>query len=184
MRTGLTVFTIGHSTRTFEEVVAMLHDHAVTVLVDVRSFPGSRTHPQWNRASLETSLPDDIDYRWIRGLGGRRYTPVDVPTVNDGWRVKAFSDYADHMTTEEFSTALNELLSLARTHVPVIMCSEAVPWRCHRRLITDALIVRGVVVFDIMSPTQLRRASLTDFAHVDGTTLSYPATSGLANDDQ
>jgi len=168
------VFTIGHSARSFEEVAGMLRANGVTTLVDVRSFPSSRVHPQWNQAAIAAALPRDVEYRWIRDLGGRRRTPAGVPTVNGGWRVKAFRDYADYMATEQFRRGLEDLLAIARRRVPTIMCSEAVPWRCHRRLITDALIVRGIPVYDIMSERLTHRATLTPFAHVDGQTLSYP----------
>ncbi|QCB49674.1 MULTISPECIES: DUF488 family protein [unclassified Rhodococcus (in: high G+C Gram-positive bacteria)] len=168
------VFTIGHSTRTADEVFEMLRANEVTELVDVRSFPGSRKYPQWNQDAIEDALPAEIGYRWIRDIGGRRYTPVDVPSPNGGWRVKAFRDYADYMETAEFRSGLAELLRVAHESIPAIMCSEAVPWRCHRRLITDALIVAGAEVFDIMSISSTRLASMTEFAHVQGETITYP----------
>lgn len=171
---GTSVFTIGHSTREVDEVVRMLHAHDVTLLVDVRSYPSSRAFPQWNQAALVDTLPEDIDYRWIRDLGGRRHTPAGVHSINQGWRVKAFRDYADYMGTASFHSGLDELLTLAEHEVPAIMCSEAVPWRCHRRLITDALLIRGVQVYDIMSESNTRTASLTPFARVDGSAISYP----------
>ena len=171
------VFTIGHSTRSFDEVLEMLTANGVTALVDVRSYPSSRKFPQWNQDAIQEALPTDIAYRWIRNLGGRRHTPAGTPTPNDGWRVKAFRDYADYMATEDFRAGLEELLTL--THggglLPAIMCSEAVPWRCHRRLITDALIVAGVDVRNIMSPSSTKPAELTEFAHVDGKEITYPA---------
>lgn len=169
------IYTIGHSTREFDEVIEMLRENGVTELVDVRSLPGSRKFPQWNREALETSMPPDIGYRWMKDLGGRRYTPVDVATPNTGWRVKAFRDYADYMATDEFRSGLEELLAVSRERVPAIMCSEAVPWRCHRRLITDALLVEGVEVLNIMSATSTQPATLTDFAVVKGRSITYPA---------
>ena len=168
------VFTIGHSTRSFDEVLAMLRSHQVTHLVDVRSFPSSRKFPQWNQAAIEEALPPDIGYRWIRELGGRRHTPAGVPSPNGAWRVKAFRDYADYMATAEFSFGLAELLRLANDSVPAIMCSEAVPWRCHRRLITDALVVAGVEVFNILSSSSTQRAELSDFAQVRDGVITYP----------
>ncbi|CAM5290686.1 DUF488 domain-containing protein [Streptomyces pilosus] len=168
------VFTIGHSTRGFDEVLGMLRANGVTCLVDVRSFPSSRKHPQWNRSAVVDALPSDIGYRWIRELGGRRHTPKGVPSVNGAWQVKAFRDYADYMATEEFGTGLAELRDLARHERPAIMCSEAVPWRCHRRLITDALIVRGVEVAHIMSSTSVKPATLSPHARVDDGSLTYP----------
>ena len=171
---GLRVFTIGHSTREFDELIAMLRDNGVDELVDVRSLPGSRKFPQWNRETLQESMPADLEYRWMKDLGGRRYTPVDVASPNGGWRVKAFRDYADYMATDAFRSGLHELMQLAGDRVPAIMCSEAVPWRCHRRLITDALLVAGVDVFNIMSATSTRPAELTEFAHVRGGKITYP----------
>lgn len=168
------VFTIGHSTRDLKEVVAMLRANEVATLVDVRSFPSSRTFPQWNQEAIQQALPADIGYRWIRDLGGRRHTPAGVASLNGSWRVKAFRDYADYMSSEEFSAGLADLLQAADESVPAIMCSEAVPWRCHRRLITDALIVAGVDVFDIMSATSTRRAALEEFAKVQDGLITYP----------
>ncbi|MEO8094100.1 MAG: DUF488 domain-containing protein [Pseudolysinimonas sp.] len=168
------VFTIGHSTRSFDAVLAMLRSNGVTELVDVRSFPSSRTFPQWNQDAITDALPADIGYRWIRNLGGRRHTPAGVTSPNGAWRVKAFRDYADYMATEEFSSGLAELLRVAHKSVPAIMCSEAVPWRCHRRLITDALIVAGVEVFDIMSVSSTRRATMDAFASVRDGKITYP----------
>lgn len=154
----------------------MLRANGVTELVDVRSFPSSRKFPQWNQSAIEDALPADIGYRWIRDLGGRRHTPAGVTSPNGGWRVKAFRDYADYMATEEFSSGLAELLRVADKSVPAIMCSEAVPWRCHRRLITDALIVAGVQVFDIMSITSTQPASMNEFALLQGEKLTYPVS--------
>ncbi|MBT3150143.1 DUF488 domain-containing protein [Streptomyces sp. CHD11] len=168
------VHTIGHSTRSFDEVLGMLRGNGVSCLVDVRSFPSSRKYPQWNRSAVVDALPPDIAYRWIPELGGRRHTPKGVPSVNGGWQVKAFRDYADYMGTEAFTKGLAELRGLARHGRPAIMCSEAVPWRCHRRLITDALIVSGVDVVHIMSGTSAKPAVLTPHARVDNGSLTYP----------
>lgn len=169
------ILTIGHSTRSLDEVVEMLRRNGATDLVDVRAFPSSRAHPQWNRPDLEIALPDDLAYRWIRDLGGRRHTPAGTPTVNDAWRVKGFRDYADYMATGGFADGLDELLRIAETGTPAIMCSEALPWRCHRRLISDALLLRGVEVAHIMSPTSTVPAELTPFARVEDGVLTYPA---------
>lgn len=168
------VFTIGHSTRGFGEVLEMLRANGVGELVDVRSFPSSRKFPQWNQDAIKAALPAQIGYRWIRDLGGRRHTPAGVETPNVGWRVKAFRDYADYMASPGFASGFAELLDVAEDSVPVIMCSEAVPWRCHRRLITDALLVAGVEVFDIMSASLTRPAGMTAFARVHGTQITYP----------
>lgn len=175
---ALRVFTIGHSTRGFDEVLAMLRANGVTDLVDVRSFPSSRKFPQWNQAAIEDALPADIRYMWIPDLGGRRHTPAGVKSPNGAWRVKAFRDYADYMSSEEFGSGLAELLRVASGSTPAIMCSEAVPWRCHRRLITDALIIAGVDVFDIMSISSTRRAAMDEFARVQGGKITYPRPEG------
>jgi uncharacterized protein (DUF488 family) len=168
------IWTIGHSTREFEEVVAMLREHGVECLVDVRSFPSSRKFPQWNKAAIIAALPGDLEYRWLADLGGRRHTPAGVPSPNGSWRVRAFRDYADYMATDGFRKGVDELLEVARHTRAAIMCSEAVPWRCHRRLITDALIVEGAQVVDIISPSDARTAVLNPAAVVDDGVLTYP----------
>ncbi|MGW2343581.1 DUF488 domain-containing protein [Streptomyces sp. NPDC001661] len=172
---GRRILTIGHSTRDFDDVVRMLRGNDVTCLVDVRSYPSSRKYPQWNQSAVVEALPPDISYRWIPRLGGRRHTPKGEPSPNGAWRVKAFRDYADYMDSDEFRQGLGELLDLAEHDRPAIMCSEAVPWRCHRRLITDALIVAGAEVAHIMSPTATKPASLNENARVDADGhLTYP----------
>ncbi|MET8468813.1 DUF488 domain-containing protein [Streptomyces sp. NPDC006422] len=169
------ILTIGHSTRDFDEVVRMLRNNDVTCLVDVRSFPSSRKHPQWNQTAVVEALPPDISYRWLPRLGGRRHTPKGVHSPNGAWRVKAFRDYADYMDSDEFREGLAELLDIAEHERPAIMCSEAVPWRCHRRLITDALLASGAEVAHIMSPTSTRPAALNENAKVDEDGhLTYP----------
>lgn len=168
------VFTIGHSTRDFTELLDMLRANDVTELVDVRSYPSSRAFPQWNQDAIESAMPADIGYQWIQDLGGRRHTPAGVSSPNGAWRVKAFRDYADYTASPEFRAGLARLIAVARESVPAIMCSEAVPWRCHRRLIKDALIVAGVEVFDIMSQTSTRLAELEDFAVVSDDVITYP----------
>ncbi|MFF9458435.1 DUF488 domain-containing protein [Streptomyces flaveolus] len=169
------VCTVGHSTRDFDEMLTMLRNNEVTDLVDVRSFPSSRKYPQWNQSAIVDALPADIAYRRIPQLGGRRHTPKGVPSENGAWRVKAFRDYADHMASDEFKEGLDELTGLAaQGRRPAIMCSEAVPWRCHRRLITDALIVAGVEVAHIMSATTTKPAALNPHARVRDGRLTYP----------
>ncbi|WP_405935412.1 DUF488 domain-containing protein [Streptomyces sp. NBC_00726] len=168
------ICTVGHSTREFCELVELLRRNDVTLLADVRSYPSSRKVPQWNRRNIADSLPPGIGYRWLPKLGGRRHTPKGVPTANGAWRVKAFRDYADYMATDAFREGLDELLELAEDTRPAIMCSEAVPWRCHRRLITDALIVAGAEVVDILSPTSTRPAVLNEDARVRDGRLTYP----------
>lgn len=174
MRMANEIWTLGHSTRELGEVLTMLRENDITKLVDVRSYPSSRKYPQWNQAAIIDALPADIEYGWIPKLGGRRNTPKDVPSANGGWRVKAFRDYADYMASSEFREGLDELLELAGHERPAIMCSEAVPWRCHRRLIADALIVAGAGVVHIMSATKTEPAVLSRHARVQGGHLTYP----------
>lgn len=169
------LWTIGHSTREFSELLAALRANDITDLMDIRRFPSSRSFPQWNREAIEREVAADIAYRWLPQLGGRRHTPVGVDSPNDGWRVKAFRDYADYMASDEFGEGIDELATLARDGRPAIMCSEAVPWRCHRRLVTDALLVRGIPVTHILSPASTREAALSEHASVDGIQLTYPA---------
>ncbi|GAB7075662.1 DUF488 domain-containing protein [Streptomyces sp. JCM 18897] len=168
------IHTLGHSTREFDEVVRMLRAHDVTLLADVRRFPSSRKHPQWNQEAVTEALPPGIGYRWLSRLGGRRHTPKGVPSENGAWRVKAFRDYADHMAGEEFAEGLDEVLDLAARERVALMCSEAVPWRCHRRLITDALLVAGAEVEHILSETSVRPATLSEHARVTDGRLTYP----------
>ena len=171
---ALTVFTIGHSTRTFDEFVATLRAHGVRTVVDVRSLPGSRHAPQFNADALEAGLAaHGIGYRQLRALGGRRRAAADTP--NTGWRNAGFRGYADHMQTAEFAAGMEELLAIAADAPTAIMCAEAVPWRCHRSMIGDALLVRGVEVLDIIGEGPPRAETLTSFARVDGTRIVYPA---------
>jgi len=170
---ALTVLTIGHSTRSIEEFLSILAAHGVERLVDVRSIPKSRRVPQFNSDALAASLrAHGISYMHLQTLGGRRHAKRD--SVNTGWRNASFRGYADYMATNEFRVGLERLLALAREKRTVIMCAEAVPWRCHRSLIGDALLIRGVHVEDTMSATSCREHLLTPFAKVDGLAISYP----------
>lgn len=168
------VWTVGHSTREFDELLTLLQANEITYLIDVRSFPASRKFPQWNKSAILDALPPTIGYRWMPKLGGRRHTPQGTPSVNGAWRVKAFRDYADYMQSDEFKEGLGELIELSAHERPAIMCSEAVPWRCHRRLITDALIVAGIEVTHIMSATTTKSATLNEHAHIQSGQLTYP----------
>ncbi|MGZ8175394.1 DUF488 domain-containing protein [Methylobacter sp.] len=170
----LIVLTIGHSTRTLEEFIGLLQAHGANRVVDVRTVPRSRHNPQFNEASLPASLKNaGVGYVHMPGLGGLRHAKRD--SLNPGWRNTSFRGYADYMLTPEFEQSLDELIRLANQERIVLMCAEAVPWRCHRSLIADALLVRGIRTEDIMSPTRRQIHTLTPFAHVRGSTITYPA---------
>ncbi|MGA2792175.1 MAG: DUF488 domain-containing protein [Roseiarcus sp.] len=158
-----TIFTIGHSTRTIVEFVALLRHAAVDLLIDVRSVPRSRTNPQFNADTLPEALVDArVTYRHLPGLGGLRHrTKGAAPSPNTLWRVAAFRNYADYAATDAFRKGLDELRALARDNVCAIMCAEAVWWRCHRRIIADYLLVEGVPVAHIMGPNKIEPAKLT-----------------------
>src|SRR5437763_1719723 len=168
-----TVFTIGHSTRSVAELIALLRQAGVDLLVDVRSVPRSRTNPQFNTDALPEALAEaGIGYRHIRALGGLRHHPKGAPeSPNTLWRNDAFRDYADYAMTEPFRGGLAELRVLADEHRCAMMCAEAVWWRCHRRLVTDYLIAEGVPVGHIMGPGKIEPARLTPGAQSqpDGT---------------
>ncbi len=167
------VFTIGHSTRPLEEFIPLLWVHGVSTLLDVRTVPRSRHNPQFNRATLPRVLARaGIGYEHVAALGGLRHARKDSP--NGGWRNASFRGYADYMQTREFRAAVRALAARSRRERPALMCAEAVPWRCHRSLIGDALLVRGVDVEEIAGENATRAHRLTPFARVDGTTITYP----------
>lgn len=170
------VFTVGHSTHPIDEFIRMLRTNSVELVADVRTIPKSRHNPQFGEDELPGSLSEaGIDYRLLSHLGGLRHTTKDSQTgVNAAWRNASFRGYADYMQTRDFDAALDELIGLAATRTVAIMCAEAVPWRCHRSLIADALLVRGVAVEDILSATSTKPHALTRFAHIDGTRVTYP----------
>jgi len=178
---GDPIFTIGHSTRTLAELVSLLRQADVTMLVDVRSIPRSRTTPQFNQDAMPPALAaDGIGYQHLGALGGRRHHPKGAPpSVNTFWRVAAFRDYADYADTAAFRTGLDALRALAHTDRCAIMCAEAVWWRCHRRIIADYLLAGGARVEHIMGPGKVVPATLTPGARIfpDGT-LRYPAADG------
>ena len=147
------IWTIGHSTRSTEEFLALLHEHAIDSLVDVRSFPGSRRCPQFGRETMSTWLADDaITYQHASDLGGRRNRDYDVdPAINAAWRNASFRNYADYTLGNEYQAGIVQLASVARTLRVVFMCSEALPWRCHRSLIANTLVARDWAVHHIMS---------------------------------
>ena len=166
--------TVGHSTRTLEEFLGLLQTHGVTCIVDVRTVPRSQHNPQFNKDSLPRSLKEiGLGYVHMPGLGGLRHAKRDSP--NAGWRNASFRGYADYMQTPEFAENLEEVIRLANQDRVVLMCAEAVPWRCHRSLIADALLVRGIRTEDIISAIRRQVHTLTPFAKVRGTTITYPA---------
>ncbi|MBV8515602.1 MAG: DUF488 domain-containing protein [Acidobacteria bacterium] len=174
----LTIFTIGHSTHPIDEFIALLREHGIEQLVDVRTVPKSRHVPQFNSEALAGALGKrGIAYVHLKALGGLRHAKKD--SVNTGWRNASFRGYADHMSTQEFAQGIDQLIELARKKHTVIMCAEAVPWRCHRSLIGDALLVRGIAAEDIMSTTSIRQHKLTEFAKIDGQQITYPADKNL-----
>jgi uncharacterized protein (DUF488 family) len=168
-----TVFTIGHSTRALDTFIQMLRVHGVTHLVDVRTIPRSRHNPQFNRDTLPEGLRlAGIAYTHMEQLGGLRHARPDSP--NTGWHNSSFRGFADYMQTPEFEAGLERLIQLALCEQVVIMCAEAVPWRCHRSLIADALKVRGMQVQNIMSAGRTQLHLLTPFAKVSGIHITYP----------
>src|SRR6185437_3045906 len=171
------MLTIGHSTLAIEFFLGALQDNGVNLLMDVRKIPKSRFNPQFGGEALSASLQSvGIVYRWMQSLGGLR--KAQKSSVNTGWRNASFRGYADYMQTEAFREALRQLIELERETTVAIMCSEAVPWRCHRSLIGDALMVRGQSVEDIFVATtgksQRKPHTLTPFARVEGKRLWYP----------
>ncbi len=178
------VLTVGHSTQPIEAFVELLRAHLVTRLIDVRTVPRSRHNPQFNSDALTDSLAAvNIGYAHAPGLGGFRRTTPESP--NAGWRNLSFRGYADYMQTADFAANLAGLIDLARGDKVALMCAEAVPWRCHRSLIADALGVHGVATCEIVSATRLQPHKLTPFACVRGQEITYPsAPSGTPMGDQ
>lgn len=167
------MLTVGHSTRPIEVFIELLASHGVTQLIDVRTVPRSSHNPQFNEDALPVSLVvANIGYVHASGLGGFRPTTADSP--NSGWRNLSFRGYADYMQTTDFAADLASVIELARTDRVALMCAEAVPWRCHRSLIADALLVQGVAVCEIVSPKRLQAHKLTPFARVRGEEITYP----------
>jgi uncharacterized protein (DUF488 family) len=172
-----TVWTIGHSTRPIGDFLAVLAAHQIETLVDVRRFPGSRRLPQFGRDALAAALvTNDVGYRWIEELGGRRRP--DPASPNDGWRNDAFRAYADHLSTDEFARGLHELLTLAFASRTVIMCAEVLWWRCHRRLIADVLVSLGWDVLHIRDERTSDAHRLAAPARIVDGRLSYESPDG------
>lgn len=174
---GVRLYTIGHSTRTFEELIALLRAFGVSILADIRTIPRSRHNPQFNGAALGPALRSrHLRYVHLPELGGLRRVRRDSP--NTGWRNASFRGFADYMLTDDFEAGLAKLRALTTEGTVALMCAEAVPWRCHRSLVADALTVRDARVEHITSPTRSSPHQLTSFAHVEGTRVTYPADGG------
>ena len=177
------IHTIGHSTHEIAEFIEILRAHGIGQVIDIRTIPKSRHNPQFNGEDPAAALAGaGIDYHRAKELGGLR--PHHKDSVNGAWRNDSFRGYADYMQTEEFAAAIEDLLARAGTDGTAIMCAEAVPWRCHRSLVGDALVVRGIEVLDIFSKAKATAHTLTSFARVEGSTITYPPTSLDPGPDQ
>ena len=167
------VYTVGHSTHPIEEFIELLEAHSIAQLIDVRKIPRSRRNPQFNSEALAASVQaKGIAYKHMPELGGLRHARRD--SINTDWRNASFRGYADYMQTPEFQAAVQALIDVSAGTPTAIMCAEAVPWKCHRSLIGDALLARGIRVLDILSPTKAAPHALTPFARVNGTEVTYP----------
>ncbi len=167
------IFVVGHSTRTIESFIDLLNAHSINFLVDIRTIPKSRHNPQFNEESLKKKLEEHkIKYLHMKGLGGLRH--ADKNSINLGWRNASFRGFADYMQTDEFNLSLGELIELSRKHTVAIMCAEGNPFRCHRSLVADALLVWHVKALHISSEKSSREHVLTPFAKVKGRNITYP----------
>ena len=172
-REEFTVLTIGHSTRTAEEFVKLLEAYGVSLMVDVRSVPRSRHNPQFNKEALPDYLKHfGIRYMHLPDIGGLRHPKPN--SVNNAWTNPSFRGYADYMQTQEFIDSILKIVALAKENRLALMCAEALPWRCHRSLISDALVVRHIRVEHIIGLNSTIRHELSEFAHVEGTKITYP----------
>jgi uncharacterized protein (DUF488 family) len=174
-------FTLGHSNHPLERFLALLAQHGIEALVNIRRFPGSRKHPHFNRDDLAAALPKSgVAYRWLEALGGRRHQQQD-DSPNLGLANQGFRNYADYMLTDEFRSAVEQLLETARQKRTAIMCAEGLFWQCHRRLVSDFLEGNGVMVRHIMPSGELRSHTLTTGAEVEGGRVTYPGEKSLFN---
>jgi uncharacterized protein (DUF488 family) len=173
------IFTLGHSTHPIEEFLALLSQHEIALLADVRSYPASRKWPQFNQEELQRAVePAAIEYRWLKALGGRRHSK-DAASPHTAWQIPAFRSYADYADSHDFRAGLDELIALAVQKPAAYMCSEGLWWRCHRRIISDHLAVRGWSVMHIMPTGKLVEHSLPDFARVVNGRLLYDTTPAI-----
>jgi len=169
----LTVYTVGHSTRSLNEFISLLKAYKVTMVIDVRTVPRSRHNPQFNKETFPDNLKTaGVKYVHMPELGGLRRAQASSPNL--AWKNKSFRGYADYMQTKEFTENLLKLVTLARENCLAIMCAEAVPWRCHRNLISDALVARRMKVKHILTETSQTSHELTPFAHLEGSKITYP----------
>jgi uncharacterized protein (DUF488 family) len=167
------VFTIGHSTHPIEDFFALLSQQEIKLLADVRSYPSSKRWPQFNQEELQRTVERaGIEYRWFKSLGGRRHSK-NVASPHTAWQIPAFRSYADYADGDDFSAGLDELIALAVHKRTAYMCSEGLWWRCHRRIISDHLVVQGWTVMHIMPTGKLTEHALPDFAHVEYDRLIY-----------
>ena len=172
-RQNLLIYTVGHSTRSIEEFIEILKTYCITLLVDIRAVPQSRHNPQFNKDKLSNTLKHSgLKYLSLPDIGGLRHPKRD--SINRALKTSAFRGYADFMQTKEFTENLLKLVILAKENCLAIMCSEALPWSCHRSLISDALLVRHVQVLHIISKDSIIKHQLNEFAHVVGSKISYP----------
>lgn len=172
------IYTIGHSTRSIDDFLEILHDYNIVSVIDVRTIPKSRHNPQYNEEDLRKALKRaHIGYLHCAGLGGLRHTTR--ASVNTGWRNASFRGFADYMQTPEFDESMEELIRMAQEQTIVIMCAEALPWRCHRSLISDALLVRKLTAMHIFSKTNVHPHTLTPFARIKGKRITYPSPEAI-----
>jgi uncharacterized protein (DUF488 family) len=169
----ITIYTLGHSTHPLDEFLNILQAFKIELVVDVRTIPRSRHNPQFNATELEQALQQHaIEYQHLKELGGLRHTTKT--SINTAWENLSFRGFADYMQTEEFQTGIEQLIGLAQNKRTVIMCAEAVPWRCHRSLIGDALIVRNILVEDILGEKTSHPHKMTPWAKAEGVNITYP----------
>ncbi|MGA8593455.1 MAG: DUF488 domain-containing protein [Bryobacteraceae bacterium] len=170
---SVVIYTLGHSTRPADEFVRILRTYGIELVADIRTIPRSRRNPQYDQNALKQLLAKEgVEYFHFAGLGGLRHTRKD--SLNRGWKNASFRGYADYMQTPEFARAVEELIATASTKKTALLCAEAVPWRCHRSLVGDALLVHGVEVEDILSETHTQPHKLTPWARVQGLEITYP----------
>jgi uncharacterized protein (DUF488 family) len=171
---SITIYTIGHSNRPLTKLIELLRQHNIQILADIRTVPISRQNPQFTQESLEREMPNlKIRYLHLPELGGFRKPTKD--SVNKAWRNGSFRGYADYMMTGEFQTAIEKLIALAMSDCVAIMCAEGNPYQCHRSLVSDALVARGVIMLHITSRQPGKQHQLTPFARIEGTSITYPS---------